>query len=130
MDDVDCAFAHRHFHARGRQVDIERGTDGAHPIVAGAHPKRPLRIVRDFEKGLAVFETNDTLALAVVDPYPTVGIEIERRAVRQCHRDLLTDRRLKAGLFLLLVEIPGSAENDRSDTGGHGGGSPASAWRG
>src|SRR5882762_5282019 len=103
IGDIDGAFAHRHFHPGRRQVDIERGTDGADPIVAGAHPKRPLRIMGYFEKRLAAFETNDTPALAVIDPYPAVGVEIERRTVRQRHRGLLTDRGLKAGFFLLLV---------------------------
>src|SRR5258708_11008333 len=119
VDDVDRAFAHRHFDPAWPQVDIERRTDGADPIVAGTHPKRPLGIMGYFEKGLAAFEANDTLALAVVDPYPAVGIKIERRAVRPGHRSLLTDRCLKAGLFRLLVQMPGSAENDRPDSGGH-----------
>src|SRR6266700_7207861 len=82
-----------------------------------------------YEKGLAEFETNDTPALAVVDPYPAVGIEIERRSVRQSYRGLLTDRCLKASLFLLLVQIPGSADNHRHDTGSHGRNRPTSARR-
>src|ERR1700733_1780223 len=90
MDDLDGAFAHRHFHSCRPQVDIERRADGPDPIVTRTHPKRPLRIMGYFEKGLAAFETNDTPALAVVDSNPAVGIEIERGAVRQCHCGLLT----------------------------------------
>src|SRR5580692_1342293 len=101
IDDFDGAFAHRHFQSGRPQVDVEGRADGPNPIVAGAHPKRPLRIMGYLEEGLTPFQSNDTLALAIVDPYPAIGIEIEGRAVRQRYRGLLTDRRLKAGLFLL-----------------------------
>jgi len=57
----------------------------------------------NIEKGLTPFQPDDTLALAIVDPYAAIGIEIEGRAVRQRHRGLLTDRRLKAGFYLLPV---------------------------
>src|SRR4029077_13178206 len=67
VDDVDGAFAHRHHHTARPQIDVECGTDGAHPGVAGAHPERPLRIMGHLEEGFAALETNDPAALAVVD---------------------------------------------------------------
>src|ERR1700761_4374281 len=69
LDDFDGALAHRHFHSCRPQVDIERRADGADPVVTRAHPKWPLSVMGYLEKGLTPFQSNHTLAVAVVDPY-------------------------------------------------------------
>src|SRR5882724_10031043 len=125
IDHLDRAFADRYLHAGGSQVDVKCSTDRAHPTIAGVNPERALRVVSDFEIRLATFETNDPAALAVVNLNPAVGIEIERGAIRQRHRSLLTNRRLKAGRLFLLVQIPGYAENDYPDGCGHRARQPA-----
>src|SRR3954447_20291842 len=71
------------------------------------------------EKGLAALQENHARVSTVGHLHATVGIEVERGAVRQRHCGLLTDGRLNSGHLLLSVQAPRSAENECCHTCGH-----------
>src|SRR3569833_809603 len=121
------ALADRHLGPCRPQVNIECRTDCPHPCAACVDPEWPPRVMGYLEEGLAALQENHARTSTIGHPHATVGIEVERRAIRQLHCGLLADSRLNPGHLLLPVQTPGSTENDCRYTCGHGDGRPSFA---
>src|SRR3569833_2228353 len=87
------ALADRHLGPCRPQVNIECRTDCPHPCAACVDPEWPPRVMGYLEEGLAALQENHARTSTIGHPHATVGIEVERRAIRQLHCGLLADSR-------------------------------------